>query len=529
MASEYDVAIIGSGFGGSVSACRLAGAGRKVLVLERGREWMPDTYPREPHDAWLWEHDEPEKQNGWIDFRFFGDMTVVQGAGVGGGSLIYANIFVEPQAWVFDRGWPPGITYDRLKPYFDAAGEMLDVHELPDNQLTERFKLMRDAAGALGHGDRFRKLPLAVSFNDQWHYGLEDPFDQKWSKTWRNPHGQEQGTCIHCGNCDIGCRVKAKNTLDLNYLAKARNDGAEIRPLHLARAIKPVDGGYDVELVRIEDGELVEDRVTAREVILAAGSLGSTELLLRCRDEHRTLPELSARLGHGWSSNGDFLTPAIYHDRRVSPTQGPTISCAIDFLDGSENGHRFFVEDGGFPDLLGNTVGELAAKAARVGGVLGAMSAALAALAHDSDPLDCLMPWFGQAVDAANGRLYLGRSWQWPLGGSKLKLDWDVADSEDTVQAMVDMHKAYSDATGGIALEPPTWRFAKDLITPHPLGGCNMGTSPHDGVVDANGRVFGYPGLYVADGSIVPTAIGLNPTRTIAALAEHIAARMLEA
>ncbi len=527
MATDYDVAIIGSGFGGAVTACRLSEAGRRVVVLERGREWHPKDYPRDPTDAWIWDDDSPERHNGWIDMRRFSDMTVVQGAAVGGGSLIYANISVEAQPWVFEEGWPAGITYETLKPHYETVGRMLGVAELPDNQLTERFKLMREGAAAIGHGDRHRKLPLAVTFSDSWNYDLDDPHNERYSQAWTNPHGKVQGTCIHCGNCDIGCRVAAKNTLDLNYLAAARNSGAEIRPLHIARTIAPMDQGYRVGFERIDDGDLISGSVTAERVILAAGSLGSTELLLRCRDEHRTLTQISDRLGFGWSSNGDFLTPAIYAGRDISPTRGPTISSAIDFLDGSIDGLRFFVEDGGFPDVIGNTVGELAAIGKQAGGVVGKAFALLALLARNSDPLDNVMPWFGQAVDAANGRLTLERGL---FGGrSKLDLDWDIADSEATIQAMVDMHKKLSAETGGLPIEPPYWRWLKDLITPHPLGGCALGDGPDTGVVDADGQVFGHPGLYVADSAIFPKAIGLNPSRTIAALAEHISQQMIEA
>lgn len=115
MSFKYDVIIVGSGFGGAVAACRLAQAGYKTLILERGRRWQPDQYPRTAGDAWVWDHDHPEKSNGWIDWRYFGDMTVVQGAGVGGGSLIYANVSVEAEPFVFDEGWPPEITFDHLK------------------------------------------------------------------------------------------------------------------------------------------------------------------------------------------------------------------------------------------------------------------------------------------------------------------------------------------------------------------------------------------------------------------------------
>jgi cholesterol oxidase len=147
----------------------------------------------------------------------------------------------------------------------------------------------------------------------------------------------------------------------------------------------------------------------------------------------------------------------------------------------------------------------------------------LKGFAHTEDPFDNMMPWFGQSMDAGDGRLYLGRPWYAPWR-RKLKLDWNVRRTEATINGMVKMHERLSAATGGKPQVPITWTLLKNLVTPHPLGGCNMGTTATDGVVDHRGQVFGYPGLYVADGAIVPRALGLNPSRTIAALAERIAA-----
>ncbi len=138
------------------------------------------------------------------------------------------------------------------------------------------------------------------------------------------------------------------------------------------------------------------------------------------------------------------------------------------------------------------------------------------------DPLGNLMPWFAQGIDAADGRLYLGRYWYAPWR-RRLKLDWEIDRSEPVIKAIVDMHKRLAAATRGKTWVPPTWSILKNLVTPHPLGGCNMGTTAANGVVDQRGEVFGYPGLYVADGAIVPEAVGLNPSKTIAALAERIA------
>ena len=525
---EFDVIVVGSGFGGAVIACRLAQAQKSVLVLERGRRWRVEDYPRGSADGWLWNNEDPARQNGWIDLRGFDDMVVVQGAAVGGGSLIYANVSIDAKPWVFESGWPKCITYDRLARHYGTVGEMLDVQKLPDNQLTKRFKLVREAAERSEFRDRFHKLPLAVSFSKDWSYSREDPHHERWSKRFENQHGQAQGTCIHCGYCDIGCPVQAKNTLDLNYLAVACNAGAEIRPLHLVREVRPVGRQYRVHYDAIEDGRLVAGSVKAKRVVLAAGSLGSTELLLRARDQFRSLPRVSSRLGYGWSSNGDFLTPAFYSGRSVAPTRGPTITCAVDFLDDRGDGNRFFVEDGGFPNLIGATVDDVLALAGKHGRVYAAMFERLLPNGANSTPLDCVMPWFGQAADAANGRLYLARPW-WKLWGKKtLQLDWDVTASRDAIQALIDMHKLFSTLTGGEALEPVTWSWAKHLITPHPLGGCAMSDRPESGVVNGYGEVFNYPGLHVADGAVIPRALGLNPSRTIAALAEHIAEAIVE-
>jgi len=255
--ATYDVIVIGSGFGGSVAACRLAEKGMKVLVLERGRRWDPKDYPREPGDAWFYDVDAPHRKHGWIDFRIFPDMAVAQGAGVGGGSLIYANIVVKAPKHIFTQGWPEEITFAELDPHYDEVGRMMALHELPDNQLTERFRLMKEGAEALDYGDRFHKLPLAVTFDKDYHFGLEDRFDEKHAKPFVNAQGQPQRTCIHLGNCDIGCDVKAKNTLDLNYIAQAETHGAEVRPLHVVRTIAPHEGGYRVHFDRIAGGRIV--------------------------------------------------------------------------------------------------------------------------------------------------------------------------------------------------------------------------------------------------------------------------------
>ena len=239
---------------------------------------------------------------------------------------------------VFEKGWPPEISYAELAPHFDAVGAMLDVQKVPANQWPERTRIMKEAAEKNQYGDRFRQLDLAVRFDPAWHYDLPEPHAETHAKMSLNAHGQEQGTCVHLGECDIGCRVKARNTLDLNYIPLAERHHADVRALHLVRNIVPGAGSYTVHYDRIAGGGLTAGSVTGRIVILAAGSLGSTELLLQCRDVHRSLPNISAFLGRNWSSNGDFLTPALHPMREVKPTRGPTITSAIDLLDGTVDG-----------------------------------------------------------------------------------------------------------------------------------------------------------------------------------------------
>ena len=488
-------------------------------------------FPRTPEDPWLWNERHPEKHNGWLDLRLFRNIGVAQGAAVGGGSHIYANISVEAHPDVFEYGWPEEITYADLKPHYDSVGRMLRAQTLPESQATARYRLMRKGADAIGQGSRFKPLTLAVNFDSAFDPEAPAARDLRHTKLFVNEQGVEQGTCIHCGNCDIGCEARAKNTLDLNYLALAEKKGAEIRPLHLVKAIVPDGSGYRVEFDRLEKGDRIPGSEKATRVILAAGSLGSTELLLRCKNEFKTLPNVSPRLGHNWSSNGDFLTPAFYKNQLVSPSRGPTITCAIDFLDGSAGpkGEKFWIEDGGIPDLLGDYLNRVSRQGfwAKFLGQHRFAQRALRQFIASDNPMENMMPWFAQGIDAGNGELYLGRDW---LGlqpwRKKLKMHWDIRDSEGVINAIVAMHVKLSQATGGDPKVPPTWKYLKDLVTPHPLGGCNMGRSREDGVVNHRGEVFGYPGLYVADGAIVPEAVGVNPSRTIAALAERIAVKM---
>jgi cholesterol oxidase len=522
----FDVIVIGSGFGGAITARRLAEKGMRVLVLERGRRWEPRQYPRKPGDAWIFSHRKPERHNGWLDMRFFKRMTVAQAAGVGGGSLTYSSVAVEVNPDVFTRGWPAEISYAELKPYYDTVAREMNLQVVPDSQLTPRFKIAREAAHNLGHDSRFSKAALAVSFSDDWNYELADAVNPKHSKRFVNAHGEEQGTCVHLGNCDLGCDVRAKNTLDVNYIPRAEQKGAEVRALHVVRYIEPIDGHYRVVFDRIEQGRLIRGEERAPRVIVAAGSLGTTELLLRCRDEYRTLPRLSPLLGKHWSPNANFLSLGSYRAEggRVRQSTGVTISSVLDFTDGSFRNQRFAIEDDGFPNLILNALksyldNRLLTSPAR------ALLVELERHLRDHHLLSDLMVWLGAGADAADGEFRL-KPQGWISRTFDLDLEWDTGHSQGVFDAMAEMQRELTRATGGHWFVPPTWSLFKSLLTLHPLGGCKMGVSADTGVVDHLGQVLGYPNLVVADGAILPTSTGHNPSHTIAALAERIAAHI---
>src|SRR5688500_14099331 len=426
MADKFDAIVIGSGFGGAVTSARLAEKGYKVLVLERGRRWTPETFPRRPNDAWIWDERKPAQCNGWFDFRLFPHMAVVQGAGVGGGSLVYANVCVTAKRETFDSGWPPEISFAALGQHYDAVRAMLRAEPVPEPQWPHRTRLLQQAARNAGWQDKFAPLDLAVSFDSQWHYGLPQPHHHRHSRAFQNPQGQAQGTCVHLGECDIGCPVKSRNTLDLTYIPLAEQHHAEIRPLHIVRSIAGEAGGYRVSYDRLAGGAFQPGSQTSRIVIVAAGSLGSTELLLRSRDVHNGLPHVSGRLGQRWGSNGDFLTPGLPHFRSVETTPGPSRPPAVDLLDGTVDGQAIFIEDGGFPDLATDAMERLAARpgateqeTALIEGVRWLVRLRL---------FNHIMPWFAQGRDAGNGAL--------SLRNGRLFLDCDITASGRPIDAI---------------------------------------------------------------------------------------------
>ncbi len=524
--ASYDVVVVGSGFGGAVAALRLSQAGRRVLVLEQGRRWSKEEFPRTVGQSGraFWQ---PGKSQGFLEYRAFRRMDVIQGVGVGGGSLHYFNVNTRAPARILDR-WARPLGHDCLEPYYERALQMLGSRpfEAPVGRTTPaRTLTFCKSVAASGLGEA-RLLDIAV------HTGPERT----------NALGVVQEPCNYCGNCMLGCQVQAKSTLDINYIALAeRMHGAVVWPLCKAELIRPADGknaGYQVDFVRLHAGLPESEKrgsVYGRQVVVAAGALGSTELLLRSARARATLPKISDALGCGFSGNGDMLfAGAINTPLPVDPANGPSITAVVDC---STQDHAITIEDLGLPDpMLWFAEASLPPGRRRLVGYLrlvGRYVASSLGLApresRVSDEIGRLLrggrtvhflPFLGMGSDAADGRLF--------LHDGELDLDWDHAASRPMFDTMEKAMRRIALASGGEWSRSFLWRWPlRKLLTAHPLGGCAIGDSPETSVVNHACEVWGYPGLFVVDGAAIPSAVAVNPSLTIAAVAERATFWML--
>lgn len=543
--THFDAIVVGSGFGGSVLAYRLAEAGRSVCVLERGKPYPPGSFPRGPRELSKAFWDPSEGLYGLFNIWSFKGIGAVVSSGLGGGSLIYANVLLrKPERWFVQEDltkggledWP--VSYAELEPHYERAETMLNAQPYPFADTTLKTAALRDVGEQLG---RKMILPnLAVTFANP---GEEPAVGVPIREEHPNLHGAQRYTCRLVGECDVGCNFGSKNTLDLNYLSEAKRLGAEIWTRCEVRSFAPRNGGYVVLYVEHDaadegrklntrDPRLRPERVlTCDRLVLSAGTLGSTYLLLKCRAD---FPGLSRRLGSRFGGNGDLLTFALGANRPLEPTRGPVITGALpvpDELDGGE-GRGFYVEDAGFPDfvswLVQGTQGPGALwrfrqVAARI--IYGLLrrkpevdlSAEVAQLLSDTRVAAGSLPMLGMGRDIPDGNMEL-------TDEGKLQVDWVKGKSGPFFDRLGDFGEEIAEALGAEFKRNPTWYLGR-LITVHPLGGCPLGRSAELGVVDPYGEVFGYPGFTVADGSVMPGPVGPNPSLTIAALADRFADR----
>jgi cholesterol oxidase len=516
----YDVVVIGSGFGGAINACRLATAGRSVCILERGKRWGKKDFPRTTGQVArsFWNF----RDYGLLDYRTFSKIDVIQGSGVGGGSLVYFNVHIRTPQEIFQNPrWPKAVKRDMLNPYYDRAKEMLEAKPLtPPAELRMPRRTEAFLAAAQANGKKAELLDICV-------YTGPDKV---------NRQGLTQSGCVYCGNCMLGCHVHAKNTLDLNYIALAEKNAAEVYPLHFVEKIEPVSatGGnrYRVHFKHFDSeshGKFEYGVVVGRKVVVAAGSLGSTEILLRSRDLHKTLPNLSPMLGERFSGNGDFLLAGTADaNREIDPGSGPSITAIADF---STANNKIFIEDLGFPDpflwyLEGSlpTPGRFRNLKSFIDKYI-LRTLGLSKASAFTDGVDQLfqggltpkfLPYLGMGTDAADGKMR--------LSGGNIDIQWNPRNSRKMFKEMEAGLSALSNGVNGKYETSLLWRWPlRKLLTAHPLGGCAMSDNPADGVVNEFGEVWNYPNLFVADGSIIPTALSVNPSATISALSERIA------
>jgi cholesterol oxidase len=501
-----------------------------------------------------------------FDLWSFDGIDALCASGLGGGSLIYANVFLrKDEKWFVKEDlagggyedWP--VTRAQLDPHYGRVEARIGVQEFPFDQSpydqTPKVIAYKAAAESLkerGSSADWLLAPLAVTFANSGSPAVPgEPIVEP-----PNLHGRTRNTCRLCGECDIGCNYGSKNTLDYNYLTDAWRAKADLRTLCEVRTFEPVEGGgYSVGYVRhdpesegrpTDTKRLAPQTLTCKHLILSAGTLGTNWLMLR--NSHR-LPGLSrGQLGVGFSGNGDLLTFALHCSREgaagkrepltIDPERGPVITSAIrmpDELDGGGvEGRGFYLEDAGYPQFASwmletiegpEAIVKAIPRVARyVWGLLHGrrhteIGGFVADVLGDCELSSTLLPLLGMGRDIPNGKFR--------LAGERLALDWSKdGPSGPYFDRVRDFSREVAHELGGKFHDNPIWHEDR-VITVHSLGGCRMGKTADRGVVDPMGNVFGHPGLHIADGSVMPGPVGANPSLTIAALADRFADGML--
>jgi cholesterol oxidase len=546
---EYDVVVIGSGYGASVCAARLAPHAR-VCLFERGREYVTGDFPRNA-EALLREsqfEDELGHQGnrlGLFDFHLNPDVDVLVGCGLGGTSLINGSIAIEPDPLVFEQApWPNELRGGSLAPYMTLARDVLRPSPYPsDWPVPSKLGALQNAASSIS-GATFSRVPLNIHFGPE---GETSP-------------GVFQKPCINCGDCVTGCNFDAKNTLTYTYLPLAKRYGAHLFTQCDVRCVRKVSGGYEVDILRHDSDPKqapANRAVRARAVVIGAGVLGSTGLLFRSESATDGF-QFSKRLGANFSTNGDAISLGYNCDGRTDilgfgdsalagtplPVPvGATLLGAVDLRATGPLDEGIIIEDGALPSglvgLLAPLVQVLAissseTRAGLVHWLRERQREALDLLGDRSEgALNHSMVYLVIGHDGSAGRLFLdggennGRGLE---DSRRVRVDWPTLKDARCFARADEMAGQLTAALGGIQVRDPLTSnpLLRRRTTVHPLGGCAMGSSADDGVVDHLGRVYDgasgalHRGLYVADASVIPRSLGVNPLLTITAIAERI-------
>jgi len=536
----YATVVIGSGYGGAITAARLAERGLPVCLLERGREWHPGDFP-DTLRGLAGSVRSKKRPLGYVDYYFCQALDVLKASGLGGTSLMNANVALRPDVELFaEKSWPK--LYRDLAAagaiwkYYQKAEEMLRVGPHPKARELTKVQMIEKRADEVTD-KKFWAMPIAVNFD------VDGP----------NHVGVPQKPCINCNDCITGCNVGAKNTLYMNYIPYARQKGAEIFTQIEVLWIEKRDGGYAVHYRYNQADGFGEPReLRARHVVLSGGALGSTEILLRSVQHGLTV---SSHLGDGFSGNGDYLALAYNSDYRTnvlgygnhpdSPPRsdvkpGPNIVSAIQYHRGQPVKERFTIQDfstfpSGLVDFFRYTLPGLAAVTGT--DMDSGFKDKLRELGRVKDDLvgwnpdgaaNHSMVYLGMAIDNAQGKMALDDK-------DRLTIQWPSLATDPIYKKVDDELREHARTLGATYVHLGRfnpWTHSNNLVTAHPMGGCHLGEDADSGVVDVDGRVFDgqggvHQGLYVVDGAIIPMALAVNPLITISALAERIAERMV--
>ena len=521
---DFDFIIIGSGFGGSVSALRLTEKGYRVAVMEMGRRWTAQNLPASNWliHRWFWR---PKLAlRGFFNMRFFRHVTILHGCAVGGGSITYAATLLRPPSKVWEMGSWEGLAdwKAEMPGHYRTASQMLGV--TANNILGPADVLLQKTADSLGVGHTFYHTTVGI---------LQPPAGQAGGETVPDPFfggaGPTRRTCTACGGCMIGCREGAKNTLDLNYLYLAEKRGARVYPETKVVDVKPLSGstngaeGYEVHTV--SSTALLRrrnKRFTCRGVVFSASALGTMELLFSLKDRG-SLPAVSSELGKRVRTNSESLIGVRIPGEDLS--KGIAIGSGV-YVD--DHTHIEAVRYPSGSDVMSFLCTIMTGGRPGASRVLVWLKSMLTSLlCHPLKTLRVLQPW-GWAretvillcMQALEGHIDMDwrRHWFWPFR------KFLVSDG-DRVPTYIPKANEFAEKFASLSHGTAVSMLPEILFdvpgTAHCLGGCTIAASPQEGVVDSRHRVFGYKNMYVCDGSVVASNLGVNPSLTITALSER--------
>ena len=513
--NKFDAIVIGSGYGGSVSAFRLAEAGLNVAVLETGYEHKAPNIPRGKASEW----NPDQGRFGPHNVQHLNNsVTAWRGTAVGGGSIINAAVMIRKTD--FDN-WPGGITRSALDPFYDTAERMLgatvypsqasEIPTHPDYRTTVKTRVMLATAATMGVPSV--TPPVAITYRAP---------GEAIGTTRLNQYGATQQGCRQCGECSLpGCNYQAKNSLDLTYLHGARElHGATIIAGMRVQVIYPKpEGGYSVTGTDESTGK--SRTYEAKVVVVAAGSIGSSELLLRNKLVYRGLNFLSDKLGQQYTTNGTFIGFAVRSNKDLDPSGGPEITAGLDFQGTDGKGQGTLMFDGSFRGFSYDTfyITGLLARLPQWGIRAASLAFKLAEMIRLVQPRKTL-PLLVIGRDKAVGQFKLNER-------GEMYTDLNPRDNTSFYKNANKLMREFCRTIGARFLPFPMWSLRKKIDVPHNLGGVPMGDSWREGVVDSYGRVYGYDNLLVEDGSIIPVTMGANPALTITALTERAMATVI--